>query len=94
MHEAQEVLQEAYDIDIGKRKGSIDSASVLKEIGAMGFHVSYYDSGLAQNEEIRQHIREFPDGQFVQLIRALRDTRAGEYDERTLDTMYGLNQQG
>lgn len=88
--EAQQILQTAYDIDIGKRRGSIDPTNILKKMGTMDIHIGYYDSGLAQTEEIQEHLRNFPNGQFSHLIQALRDARIGEYDRKTLNKMYGL----
>lgn len=90
LEQAEHVLQQAYDIDIGKIKGSVDPNEVLSHIGVTAFHICYYDSGLAHRTEILQHLKEFPDGQFAGIIKNLRDARTGEYAAETLNRMYGL----
>jgi hypothetical protein len=88
--EAEHVLQQAYDIDIGKIKGAVDPDEALSQIGVLALHVCYYDSGLAQQKEIREHLREFPEGVLACIIKHLRDARSGEYPAETLNLMYGL----
>ena len=88
--ETEQVLQKAYNIDLGTLEGSIDPKEVISQIGIMSLHACYYDGGLAQQEEIRRHLREFPNGQFARLIHGLRDARMGEYSAKTLNAMYGL----
>ena len=87
---AEKLLSRVYEADIHKTSSPLDVSKELQEVGVQTLHIAYYDSGIAQQEEIRKHLRDFPNGQLAQLIRGLRDARLGEYSQKRLDLMYGL----
>lgn len=82
IQEAEQLIQEAYNIDVGKQKGEIDAVKAIEKVGVMSLHIYYYDAGLAQMDEIRGHLRQFPDGQLAKLIMGLRDARLVNISER------------
>jgi len=88
--EAEEVLQRAYNIDLGTDQGSIEPQAVLIEIGPALLHDCYYVSGLAQQEEIRKHLQDFPEGQLARLIGTLRDALSEIHPKEMLHQWYGL----
>ncbi len=92
--EAEKLLQRAYNLDVDKREEQIDIPALLNDLGIQTVHIAYYDSGLAQHDEIRQHLREYPNGVLMEVITTMRDARVkmGEYSKETLDLMYGLTE--
>ena len=90
---AERLLQTAYNNDaLEGGKSPIELPRDLEEAGVMNVHRVYYDGGLAQNQEIVALIKEKPMGDFVRVIKALRDVRVknGDYPQATLDKMYNL----
>lgn len=92
---AEKFLQDMYDADLGGKELDLNELSIqFQEIGVMNIHYIFYNSGLADNEEIRAHLRQYPGGNLVQLIKKMIDIRVhqGDYLRETLERIYGISE--
>lgn len=90
LERAEALLQKAYNLDTGQPTGQLNLPYDLFAVGVMDVHYVYYNGGLAVHPEMIQHLQHFPNGQFVNLLRALRDARMPDYPRQTLNSIYGL----
>lgn len=92
---AEKFLQDMYDADLRGQEPDLNGLSIqFQEIGAMNIHYIYYNSGLANNAEIRAHLRQYPAGNLVRLLQKMIDIRVhrGDYSRETLEHIYGISE--
>lgn len=91
IREAEQLLQQAYNIDIHADEGPLDVYRVIDTIGAKAVHDVYYGA-ISTLPEIQYHLKTNPNGILATALRCVRDelAKTGEYSRDSLNKMYGL----
>ena len=90
--EAEKLFAAVLDFDEAKKIGTQDWKDSLMKVGVQAFHRMYYDGGWFNHEVIKEHIRAYPSGALVCLLKELviAKSQVDGYKEETLQRMYGF----
>lgn len=90
---AENLLQSAYNHDIGEDDGVLDIEAAVERVGCLNIHHAFFGP-ISTLPGIREHLEEHPYGIMATLLRQTRDmmVQTGEESKESLNRKYFLKE--